>query len=115
TLRNVARTAPYMHNGTFRTPDEVLDFYSKGGGRGAGLTLANQDDKIREFPLSPSEKADIIAFLGALTDEPRRPELPDRVPSGLPVVEHVAGAPPPEAEPSGAAVAKARGPGQPAG
>src|SRR5262245_28389387 len=101
TLRNVARTAPYMHNGTFRTLDEVLDFYSKGGGRGAGLTLANQDDKIREFPLTASEKADIIAFLGALTDESRRPELPDRVPSGLPVVEHVAGTPRVEAEAPG--------------
>src|SRR5262249_20700573 len=76
--------------------------------------LANQDDKVREFPLSASEKADIIAFLGALTDESRRPELPDRVPSGLPVVEHVAGAPPPEAEPSGAAVAQPRRAGRPA-
>jgi cytochrome c peroxidase len=106
TLRNVARTAPYMHNGTFRTLDEVLDFYAKGGGRGAGLPLANQDDKVRAFPLTASEKADLIAFLNALTDETRRPEFPDRVPSGLPVVEHVAGAAPLEAEPSGTAAAK---------
>jgi cytochrome c peroxidase len=107
TLRNVARTAPYMHNGKFQTLDEVLDFYAKGGGRGAGLALTNQDDKVREFPLTASEKADIIAFLGALTDESRRPEFPDRVPSGLPVVEHIAGAPGADVEASGTTVAKA--------
>jgi parallel beta-helix repeat protein len=106
-LRNVGRTAPYMHNGAFRTLDDVLDFYAKGGGRGAGIVLANQDDKVRAFPLAASEKADIIAFLNALTDESRRPGVPDRVPSGLLVVERLPGAPaeaalPPAPEPRGA-------------
>ncbi|GIV08539.1 MAG: hypothetical protein KatS3mg019_0630 [Fimbriimonadales bacterium] len=87
TLRNIALTAPYMHNGVFATLEEVLDFYSGGGGRGRGLDVPLQDDKIRKFQLTPQEKADIIAFLLALTDESALPEIPQRVPSGLPVVK----------------------------
>ncbi|MFN7015728.1 MAG: parallel beta-helix domain-containing protein, partial [Fimbriimonadales bacterium] len=87
TLRNIALTAPYMHNGVFETLEEVLDFYSNGGGRGRGLDVPLQDDKIRKFQLTPQEKADIIAFLLALTDESALPEIPKRVPSGLPVVK----------------------------
>jgi cytochrome c peroxidase len=87
TLRNIALTAPYMHNGVFETLEEVLDFYSGGGGRGLGLDVPLQDDKIRKFTLTPQEKADLIAFLLALTDESALPEIPQRVPSGLPVVQ----------------------------
>lgn len=87
TLRNIALTAPYMHNGVFETLEEVLNFYSGGGGRGLGLDIPLQDDKIRKFTLTPQEKADLIAFLLALTDESARPEIPARVPSGLPVVQ----------------------------
>jgi cytochrome c peroxidase len=87
TLRNIALTAPYMHNGAFETLEEVLDFYSGGGGRGLGLDVPLQDDKIRKFSLTPQEKADLIAFLLALTDESALPEIPKRVPSGLPVVQ----------------------------
>lgn len=86
TLRNVALTAPYMHNGKFKTLADVLAFYAKGGGKGEGLELANLDDKIRVFSLSTAEQEDLIAFLNALTDETRRPVVPERVPSGLPVV-----------------------------
>jgi len=87
TLRNIALTAPYMHNGVFETLEEVLDFYAGGGGRGLGLEVPLQDDKIRKFTLTPQEKADLIAFLLALTDESAMPEIPARVPSGLPVVQ----------------------------
>jgi cytochrome c peroxidase len=87
TLRNIALTAPYMHNGVFETLEEVLDFYAGGGGRGLGLDVPLQDDKIRKFTLTPQEKADLIAFLLALTDESAAPEIPARVPSGLPVVQ----------------------------
>ncbi|MFN3690389.1 MAG: cytochrome-c peroxidase [Fimbriimonadales bacterium] len=87
TLRNIALTAPYMHNGVFETLEEVLDFYAGGGGRGRGLDVPLQDDKIRKFQLTPQEKADLIAFLLALTDESALPEIPKRVPSGLPVVK----------------------------
>jgi cytochrome c peroxidase len=87
TLRNIALTAPYMHNGAFETLEEVLDFYAGGGGRGLGLDVPLQDDKIRKFNLTPQEKADLIAFLLALTDESALPQVPKRVPSGLPVVQ----------------------------
>jgi cytochrome c peroxidase len=94
TLRNIALTAPYMHNGIFKTLEEVLDFYSNGGGRGRGLDVPLQDDKIRKFTLTPQEKADLIAFLLALTDESAKPPIPDRVPSGLPVVPRLKPLPP---------------------
>lgn len=87
TLRNVALTAPYMHTGEFKTLEEVLDFYSKGGGRGRGLDVPLQDDKIRKFELTDQEKRDMVAFLLALTDQSAKPSIPKRVPSGLPVVE----------------------------
>jgi cytochrome c peroxidase len=89
TLRNIALTAPYMHNGRFKTLEEVLDFYSHGGGPGAGLATPNVDDKIRPYPLSPQEKDDIVAFLCSLTDESKLPGFPSKVPSGLPVVPHL--------------------------
>jgi cytochrome c peroxidase len=85
TLRNIAKTAPYMHNGVFKTLEEVLEFYADGGGLGHGYHPGNIDDKIRKFDLAPSEKADLVAFLNALTDESRAPALPTQVPSGLPV------------------------------
>ncbi|MEM7582671.1 MAG: parallel beta-helix domain-containing protein [Acidobacteriota bacterium] len=90
TLRNVALTAPYMHNGSFETLSEVIDFYADGGGAGLGLELPNLDDKIRRFELSPTEKHDLIAFLHALTDTSRQPEIPASVPSGLEVVPPLA-------------------------
>jgi parallel beta-helix repeat protein len=89
TLRNVALTAPYMHNGKYTTLQEVVLFYQKGGGAGEGLELENLDDKIRRFALTEDEQKDLIAFLEALTDESNLPEVPERVPSGLPVVERL--------------------------
>lgn len=89
TLRNVALSAPYMHNGLFRTLEEVIDFYAKGGGRGHGLTVPAQDDKIRKYDLTTQEKADIVAFLKSLTDLSAIPAFPRRLPSGLPVVPRI--------------------------
>jgi cytochrome c peroxidase len=86
TLRNVALNAPYMHNGRFKTLEEVLDFYAAGGGPGMGFKEPKVDDKIHSYSLSKSEKEDMIAFLNALTDESNLPEFPAKVPSGLPVV-----------------------------
>ncbi|MGH9938072.1 MAG: parallel beta-helix domain-containing protein, partial [Blastocatellia bacterium] len=87
--RNVALTAPYMHNGRFQTLEEVIDFYANGGGKGQGLELPNLDDKIRRFKLTDQEKKDMVAFLHALTDESSKPGIPEKVPSGLPVVPHL--------------------------
>lgn len=86
TLRNVALTAPYMHNGRFGTLEDVLDFYANGGGPGAGVPTPNLDDKIRRIAFTPQQKADLIAFLHALTDESALAPPPSRVPSTLPVV-----------------------------
>ena len=68
-LRNVALTDPYMHNGTFETLEEVLIFYNKGGGAGMGLTIDNQTLSPTPLGLSTQEMEDIIAFLHTLTDE----------------------------------------------
>lgn len=62
-LRNVALTAPYMHDGRFQTLGEVLDHY-KTGGHG----VENEDPNIIAFPLSDQQKQDMIAFLHTLTD-----------------------------------------------
>jgi parallel beta-helix repeat protein len=86
TLRNIVLNAPYMHNGKFKALEEVLDFYAKGGGPGAGFNEPKVDDKIHSYTISPEEKQDLIAFLYSLTDESNLPQFPDRVPSGLPVV-----------------------------
>jgi cytochrome c peroxidase len=89
TLRNVALNAPYMHNGRFKTLEEVLDFYAAGGGPGVGFKEPKVDDKIHAYTITAEEKQDIIAFLYALVDESNAPQLPERVPSGLPVAGHL--------------------------
>lgn len=89
TLRNVVLNAPYMHNGKFKTLEEVLDFYAAGGGPGVGFKEPKVDDKIHSYTITPEEKQDLIAFLFSLTDESNLPQFPERVPSGLPVVPHL--------------------------
>ncbi|ACU63225.1 cytochrome-c peroxidase [Chitinophaga pinensis] len=68
TVRNAAPTAPYMHNGAFRTMEQVIDFYDKGGGNGIGLSVPNQTLSAAPLQLSPEEKKALIAFMDALTD-----------------------------------------------
>jgi cytochrome c peroxidase len=67
-LRNIAKTAPYMHNGAFPDLKSVLDFYNKGGGEGLGLNVPNQTLSSKPLELTDSEMKDIIAFLNSLTD-----------------------------------------------
>lgn len=86
TLRNIALTGPYMHNGAFATLEEVVWFYADGGGRQYGLDV---DRHIIPIELSAQEHEDLVAFLYALTDESAMPDIPTAVPSGLPVVEQV--------------------------
>jgi len=85
TLRNVALSAPYMHDGSLATLEEVIDFYAAGGGRAHGNETV--DPFVAGFELTERERADLVAFLLALTDEGALPEIPAAVPSGLPVVE----------------------------
>jgi cytochrome c peroxidase len=68
TVRNTAVTAPYMHNGAFRSLDSVLEFYNRGGGQGLGLDVSSQTLSSHPLGLTPKEKKDIIKFLDALTD-----------------------------------------------
>ncbi len=81
-LRNVALSAPYMHDGSFKTLEDVIDFYMRGGSK-----ANNQSRFVRPFDLSAQEKQDMLAFLYSLTDETTRPPIPDRVPSGLPIMQ----------------------------
>lgn len=83
-LRNIALTAPYMHNGRFATLEEVVDFYADGGGLAHGAE--NVDMFVNGFELNDQERADMVAFMHALTDESGLPEIPTAVPSGLPVI-----------------------------
>jgi cytochrome c peroxidase len=64
TLREIANTAPYMHDGSLKTLEEVVDFYDKGG-----IPNKNLDERIKPLHLTPQEKADLVAFLKALSGE----------------------------------------------
>jgi cytochrome c peroxidase len=101
-LRNVALTAPYMHNGMLATLQDVLRFYDNGRsenpnvsnerGRDRGRDRGRNGDGIarlsgqfrRVDDMTEGEMADIIAFLTALTDTNFDRTIPARVPSGLP-------------------------------
>lgn len=69
TIRNIELTAPYMHNGVFKTLEEVIDFYNKGGGIGLGFKVPNQTLPEDELLLSDKEKKQLIAFMKTLTDK----------------------------------------------
>ncbi|HUQ91465.1 MAG TPA: cytochrome c peroxidase [Bryobacteraceae bacterium] len=64
TLRNVAKTAPYMHDGSKRTLKEVVDFYVGGGNSNPHL-----DKEIKELKLTAQDRADLVAFLESLTGD----------------------------------------------
>ena len=75
TLRNIALTAPYMHDGSIRTLEEAIDHYSSGGrtvrsgpNAGVGAENPNKSEFVKPFALSAPEKADLLAFLRSLTD-----------------------------------------------
>jgi cytochrome c peroxidase len=71
TLRSITETAPYMHDGVFKTLEEVVDFLDKGGGANPNLS-----PMLKPLGLAQQEKADLIAFLKALTGEPTKFEMP---------------------------------------
>jgi cytochrome c peroxidase len=75
TLRNIAVTAPYMHDGSIATLGDVIDHYADGGRttasglhRGAGHENPLKDEAVRGFWLTTGQRADLLAFLDALTD-----------------------------------------------
>lgn len=63
TLRNIAKTAPYMHDGRFKTLVEVINHYNKGGNDGF-----NVNPNVRKLNLTEKDVFDLIAFLNTLTD-----------------------------------------------
>jgi cytochrome c peroxidase len=76
TLRNIALTAPYMHDGSIATLSEVFDHYAAAGrtlasGPYAGVGSENprKDSRLKGFTLSEQERADLLAFLSSLTDQ----------------------------------------------
>ncbi|MDT7828309.1 cytochrome c peroxidase [Pricia sp. S334] len=87
-LRNLRFTAPYMHNGSLSNLRRVLEFYediSDGKERNANVPKGKYDPFVREIELSVKEMSQIISFLGTLNDNGFDREIPDTVPSGLPV------------------------------
>jgi cytochrome c peroxidase len=65
TLRNIARTAPYMHDGSKKTLRDLVDFYAGGGNSNPQL-----DKEIKELKLSGRDRADLVSFLESLTCAP---------------------------------------------
>ena len=75
TLRNIAVTAPYMHDGSVATLEEVIDHYAAGGRAikdgplaGVGRDNVNKAPNVHGFAITESEKHDLVAFLESLTD-----------------------------------------------
>jgi cytochrome c peroxidase len=75
-LRNIAVTAPYMHDGSIATLEEVLNVYAahgrnitSGPNKGDGRRNPFKDVRLNKIKLNKSERADVIAFLKTLTDE----------------------------------------------
>jgi len=74
TLREIAKTAPYMHNGAYESLSQVIDHYNRGG-----VTKESLDPNITPLNLNVQEKSDLVAFLNSLSGKPMNitiPELP---------------------------------------
>ncbi len=88
TLRNIAKSAPYMHSGRYEKLIDTVKFYNDGRGN------AVPDDQqlllhwhISDPDLTDEEMQLIVEFLGTLTDESLTPQIPSQVPSGLPPID----------------------------
>ena len=87
-LRNITRTAPYMHRGQKATLEDAARFYT--GGRGHEVPEGESlmiHWHIWEPQLTDREIQLLATFMGALTDEAFMPEIPTAVPSGLPLTQ----------------------------
>ncbi len=81
-LRNLAYTAPYMHNGVFQTLGEVVRFYRRGP-RNPNVGRRGVDPLVRQLRRPGRAADEIIEFLNALNDDSFDRTIPSRVPSGL--------------------------------
>jgi cytochrome c peroxidase len=89
TLRNIDRTAPYMHSGSFDSLHAVAEFYN--GGR--GHAVPEGVDLQLHWHISSPELSDyeldrLVDFMGTLTDESLKPQIPQWLPSGLTPISH---------------------------
>jgi cytochrome c peroxidase len=75
TLRDITRTGPYMHDGSLKTLEEVVDFYDKGGAPNKNL-----DEKIKKLNLTAEQKKDLVEFLKALEGAPIALAIPSSFP-----------------------------------
>lgn len=85
-LRNLADTAPYMHNGILADLDDVLDFYDgfgRCGNRNQNLTRDQLDPLLRTLDDVDDNEQALIEFLNALNDDSFDRTIPAQVPSGL--------------------------------
>lgn len=80
TVRNIELTAPYMHNGIYKTLEEVVEFYNKGGAQGLGIKLENQTLPFDSLQLSQKEIIDIKAFMLSLNDTLKLTSKPKQLP-----------------------------------
>lgn len=80
TVRNVALTAPYMHNGAYPDLESVVDFYNRGGGAGMGIDLPHQTLPFSELNLSKQEQSDLVVFMEHLTDTLGMIQIPTHLP-----------------------------------
>jgi cytochrome c peroxidase len=106
TLRNIALTAPYMHDGRYATLEEVVDHYDRGGDN-----VENLDEQMQKLSLTAQDKKDLVSFMHALTSPPQLvaiPQLPNRIKS-MPRTALVEARKPVAAEPAAPAAATKRG------
>jgi cytochrome c peroxidase len=68
TLRNIALTAPYMHDGRFATLNAVLDHYQRVGRAPDSTHGGQRDPRLRRFTLTDTDREDLKAFLISLSD-----------------------------------------------
>lgn len=79
-VRNSALTAPYMHNGVYKTLEEVIEFYNKGGGAGLGIAIDYQTLPFDSLQLTKQEIKAIKAFMLSLTDTAGLTKKPKTLP-----------------------------------
>ncbi|WP_187270895.1 cytochrome-c peroxidase [Neolewinella aurantiaca] len=81
TVRNIAVTGPYMHNGVYTDLRQVMEFYNLGGGAGIGINVPHQTLPGGALNLSETEIADVITFMESLTDYESLNHTPAKLPS----------------------------------
>ncbi|WP_093822788.1 cytochrome c peroxidase [Spirosoma endophyticum] len=81
TVRNAGLTGPYMHNGAYKTLDQVVDFYNRGGGIGIGIAVEGQTLAEDPLNLTLKEQKALVAFMKSLTDTTGLTQRPSQLPA----------------------------------